>query len=298
MIVAILLWSIGNVLTRFIIQWFSPETVACLRYITAALALLIYAAATKMRLPDKSDIKYFIFGGFIGFALYVYMFNYGARTLTASVCAFILSSSPVVTAVLARIILKEKMGIPGIISVAVAFSGVALLTLWEFAANPVPAQINIGIAYMIAAVVLVSGYNILQRKLLKKYRPIEITAYCIAAGALMLLIFLPQSVEPLLTAHPGELMVIAFLGVFGASLAYMCWACALNLALRTSEVTNYMFLTPVASTVLGFIIMRELPHFSAYIGGALILSGVLLHTYTLKQPLLASFARLFGKNSV
>ena len=69
------------------------------------------------------------------------------------------------------------------------------------------------------------------------------------------------------------------LGVFSASLAYLLWAYALNNAEKTSEATNYMFLTPIITSLLGITLIGEAPHYSVYLGGMLVLTGVILINY-------------------
>ena len=56
----------------------------------------------------------------------------------------------------------------------------------------------------------------------------------------------------------------------------MLWAKALMLAQKTSEVTNYMFVTPLLAALMGFLIMGEIPAWSTWLGGLVIFAGVLL----------------------
>jgi drug/metabolite transporter (DMT)-like permease len=124
--------------------------------------------------------------------------------------------------------------------------------------------------------VLISVYNIYQRRLLLRYSPLEITTYCIVAGALLLFVFAPKSYSEFVNAPLIGIVSVFILGVFSAGIAYLGWAYALSKADKTSEVTNYMFVTPLLTTLLGFVLTSELPHFSVYIGGMLVLAGVVL----------------------
>ena len=270
-IIAINLWALGYVLTRVAVRHFSPEATAFLRYFVAAASLLFFAMVKKMRLPKPRDIPLLFLGGAIGFAVYVYMINLGSQTLEASNISFIVSTSPIITALLARIILKEKMGLLGWLSVLCAFTGIGIITLFDggFAFTS-------GAIWICFAAILVSFYNIYQRQLLRRYSPLEITTYCVIAGALILSVFAPQSFPQLLNAEPIGIAVIILLGMFSAGIAYACWACALSIAEKTSEVTNYMFVTPVITTILGLILISEMPSVSVYMGGFLVLMGVVL----------------------
>jgi len=224
-----------------------------------------------MRLPKLKDVPLFFLGGAIGFAVYVYLINEGSRTLTASVVSFLVSAAPVLTALLARMLLKEKIGVIGWVSVVCSFSGVGIITYFNGGL-----AFTSGTVWICLAVILISMYNIYQRKLLLRYTPLEITTYCIVAGAILLSVFAPRSFPQLADAQTTEIIAIIILGVFSASIAYLLWAYALSKAEKTSEVTNYMFVTPVLTTIFGFVLIGESPRFSVYIGGALVLLGVLL----------------------
>ena len=265
------LWALGYVLTRVAVRHFSTEAVSFLRYGIAALSLMVYAVIRRMRLPRPRDIPLFIFGGAIGFAVYVYLINQGSRTLTASAVSFIISASPVLTALCARVFLREKIGALGWISTLFAFCGVGIITYFNGGFT-----FSSGMAWICAAMVLISVYNIYQRKLLLRYSPLEITTYCIVAGAILLSVFAPASIPQLAGASAEGLAVLIALGVFPAGIAYLCWASALSKAEKTSEVTNYMFVTPILTTLLGFLLIGEAPHPSMYIGGAFVLLGVVL----------------------
>ena len=267
----VVLWALANVLTRIAVTYFSPESISFLRCLIAAITLVVYAFVKKMRPPSLNDVPLFFFGGAIGFALFVHVFNVGSKTVTASVISFILNATPVITAVLARIILKERIGTVGWLCVIGAFTGVGIITVAnsDFAVEP-------GILWICLSSVLMSSYNIFQRKLLLKYGPLEITTYCLISGAILLSVFAPQAIFQLTHAPASQVITIVILGVFPSAIAYLCWAYALSKAEKTSDVINYMFLIPIITTFLGCIIINEFPHLSTYLGGSLVIISALL----------------------
>ena len=50
----------------------------------------------------------------------------------------------------------------------------------------------------------------------------------------------------------------------------------MSYAERTSEVTNFMFVTPLLSTIMGFIILSEIPNAGTFIGGAIIIISIVV----------------------
>jgi len=270
-LIATLLWALGYIMTRIAIRHFSVEAVSFLRYFTAAIALIVFALIKRMKLPKVADLPLFFFGGAIGIAVYVYAINAGAKTLNAAAVSFIISTSPIVTAFLARIFLKEKMGIIGGISLLCALCGVGVITIFDGEIT-----LNKGVIWLGFATLLISSYNIFQRKLLKRYDPLSATSYCIIAGAVLLSVFAVESFPQLVDASLMEISAILVLGIFSGGIAYVCWSYALSKAEKTNEVTNYMFLTPILTTFLGQLLINEAPTASIYIGGMMVLGGVLL----------------------
>ena len=98
-------------------------------------------------------------------------------------------------------------------------------------------------------------------------------------GTILLLIFLPKGVSELVTAPPIQIFAIFSLGIFSSAIAYILWGKALAIAEKTSDVTNFMFLTPLLSTILGFLLLKEIPSIGTFIGGSMILIGLILFQF-------------------
>jgi drug/metabolite transporter (DMT)-like permease len=266
----ILLWSLNNVLTRIAVGYFAPEAFAFLRYGVASLTLLIYAAVRRIKLPALKDVPLFFLGGAMGFAVYILLFNNGVRLTAASTASFVNASIPVITAVLARLFLKERLGLAGWISVAGAFTGVGIITL-----SGGGLTVNAGALLVLLGAVLLSGYNIFQRRLLLRYTPLEVTTYCITAAGMLLSVFAAGAIPRLMAAPPDQVFVVLFTGVFTAAAGFLLWAYALRLAERTRDVTNYMFLIPLVTTLLAYVMIGEVLPATVFVGGAVVLISVL-----------------------
>jgi drug/metabolite transporter (DMT)-like permease len=72
---------------------------------------------------------------------------------------------------------------------------------------------------------------------------------------------------------------VAVLGVFSSAIAYVAWSRAFALATSTSSVSNYMFVTPFLTGLLGFLIAGEKIELSIVIGGVVILLGLVIFNF-------------------
>ena len=140
-------------------------------------------------------------------------------------------------------------------------------------------MINIGLVWLLLAALALSTYNLLLRKLLKSYSALQVSTFSIFAGTLMLAVFLPASVKEVKAAAPNHILYIIILGIFSSAIAYLSWSKAFSKAKNTSTVSNYMFITPFLTTLLGFLISKEIPDLPTVFGGAVILLGLFIFNF-------------------
>ena len=270
----IIFWSFSYVLTRLTREYFSAFSLGFLRYFVASVALVIAAVATKMKPPKAKDIPLIIVSGFIGFFFYMAAFNKGQFLVTASTASVVIASVPVMTAVLARIVYKERLDICRWIAVAIEFLGVVILTLLNSVFS-----LNTGVLWLIAAALALSVYNLIQRRLTKTYTALQSSTFSIFAGTIMLAIFAPTSFRDAARAPALQYGYIILLGVLSSAVAYVSWSKAFSKAKQTSQVSNYMFITPFLTSLLGFLIAKETPDGATLIGGGVIMLGVFVFNF-------------------
>ena len=206
-------------------------------------------------------------------------FNWGSTTLNPTTNCIVISTSPIITAVLARMFFGERLRPLRWVALALAFAGVVVMNGGGHGFMLAP-----GIAWVLLAALLISLYNVLQRRLARHYSAVQITAWSFFAGTFFLLFFLPDAVAQGRSAPFAALAVVVFLGVFPSAAAYLFWARALALAPRTSLVTNYMFLTPFLSLLLEYVVTGGLPEASTFAGGGVILASLLLFSLAGQRP--------------
>lgn len=272
--VTILFWSLAYVLTRLALRSFSAFSLGFLRYAAASCTLVIVAVATKMSFPDRSDLKWFLASGGTGFFLYMIFFNKGCETVTASTSSVLIATVPVMTALLARLVYKEKLYFFQWTAIGVEFAGVVILTVLGCSFS-----FNMGLIWLLLAALALSIYNLLQRKLTRTYTALQTSAFSIFAGTVMLGLFSPAALRETRVAPPIYLFYVILLGVFCSAVAYVSWSKAFTKAELTSSVSNYMFVTPFMTSLLGFLMIGEIPDFATVIGGAVIMSGILVFNF-------------------
>ena len=269
----IILWAGAYVFTRVALRHFSPLPLAFLRCLTASLALVILLIIRGEALPPLRDWPRFLASGAMGFGLYFFLFNTGAASLTATASCLVISVSPLLTALIGRGLFGEKMSGLAWAAMLLEFSGLIVIILWAG-----PLSINRGIFWVLAAAVAISIYNIMQRAYARSYSPLQITAFSFVVGTILLSFSLPEAWAELKSAPGSQIAAVIFLGLGPGAAAYLAWAKAMSLAGGAGAVANYMFLTPLLSFLLGYLLIAEMPDGGTLLGGLVILAGLALFT--------------------
>ncbi|KXL51782.1 aromatic amino acid exporter [Anaerotignum neopropionicum] len=268
----VFLWASAFPLTKIVQEHFTSNPLGFLRCGIAAILLLVIGKGKHIHKPKKEDIPWFFLSGGLGFTLYMITFNTGIQTLTSATSSIIIAITPILTAIVAAKLYNERIRPLGWVSILTAFIGVLILMLWEGAFS-----INIGLIWTIMASLVFCGYNILSRRLSQKgYSSLEIVTYSMLCGTILLGFWSFESFRQLARANVKHILALIYLGVFPSATAYFFWGKAMTFAKRTSEVTNFMFITPLLSTLMGFIILKEIPNMGTFIGGAVIVISIVV----------------------
>ena len=270
-ITTIIFWALAFVFTRLALQYFDVYTLSFLRYLAASITLLIIICFIKINKPKKKDLPTFILSGALGFFIYVILFNKGTALVSAATSSIVIAMVPVFTALLATFFYKEKLKIYQWFAIGIEFIGILVLTLMNGSLS-----INQGVLWLLIAALSLAAYNVIQRKLTKTYSALESSTYSIFFATIMLCIFLPNSISKAIHAPLIQILYVLILGIFSSAIAYIAWAKAISIAEKTTYVSNYMFVTPFLTTILGFIMIDEIPYKATILGGIIILTGLFL----------------------
>ncbi len=223
-------------------------------------------------MPERADWPYFIAGGFIGIFLYMWLLNTGTGMAGVGVSSFIIASAPVFALLLAMVFLKEKANAFTWLGVFTSAAGLAMIAYSKTGGF----SLDAGIIVLLATALCAAIYNIIQRKVLHKYSPLESTVYMVVIGTLFALVFLPGFAGEFAAAPLKADLLIVYMGVFPAGFAYLFWSYALYMAKNTTNVVMFLYLTPFVAIIMTFFLLGELIPLLAFAGGVVIIAGMLI----------------------
>ncbi len=277
-LITVIFWASAFPAVKYSLKYYSPESLMLLRFIIASITLFIYSFYKKVKLPDKKDLKIFLIAGFIGIFFYMWLFNSGTKLVTSGISSFIIASSPVFTLLMSIIFLKERSTIMSLLGMVISLLGLFLVASTQVTA----VNFNFGTLLLIAAAICNGIYNVLQRKILKKYSSVQSSFFCVLVATVFMLIFTPNLVKEIPNAPYLVNLIIIYLGVFPAAIAYMLWSYSLSKVKKTIYTTSFLYLSPFISIVLAYFWLNETVSMVSFIGGIIIIIGLLVTNLPLK----------------
>ncbi len=281
---------------KLVLEDFNPAEAAWLRYTGALISFFIFRAfiPALRRSPvlfakgRREWITIILVGG-ATFCFSPLLQLTGLQASRATDNALIISMEPLMTVLLAWIILKERITASYIGTFAVALFGFILLAgIGLHGLEVTPAHL-IGNLLMLSALLGEAFYVIGGRLLLDskaKHSPISIYALAIICGVILLTISvliltgenplqLVQATFQKMTWRSG--LALAWLGPLGTTASYLYWMYALNEA-PVSSVALTLFVQPLCGSLWGYLFLSERLSMSQAFGGALIILAVFAQT--------------------
>lgn len=270
-LITLALWGTAFPGIRASLQVYAPGHVALLRFLAASAILAVYALLTRMRLPERQDIGLLLLLGLVGVAGYHATLNHGLVAVTAGPASMLVNTAPVFTALLAVRFLGERVAVRGWIGLGMSLCGAVLISLGEGRGLRLAPEAFL----LLAAALSTSLGNVMQKPLLLRYSPLEVSAWSIWIGTLCLMAFSPGLIETMRSAPLGSTLLVLYLGIFPIAVVYVAWAYVLS-QLPASRAVSILYLLPVVATLTGWLWLREIPALLSLAGGLLALSGVVI----------------------
>jgi DME family drug/metabolite transporter len=274
-VAAALLWATIGPAARFALRaGIEPLEISFWRAGIAGLLFLLHAATRGRLRIARHDLP--AVGGFalLGVTIFYWAYFRAVELGGAALAAILLYTAPAWVALAAALWLGERLTVRKALAVAMTLAGIALVALGSGAGAAVGAARATSrvpaLAWGLLAGVAYAAYYLFGKRYFARYEASTLFAYALPLGAALLLplvSFAPKSATAWLV-----LLFLAVVPTYGAYLLY-----SLGLArLEATRAATVATLEPVAAAALAYLVWGEALRGPGYVGGALVLAGVLL----------------------
>lgn len=271
----IILWGSAFPMIKIALNDFSAESLSAFRLILATIILLPFVIIKKLPTPELRDIPVIFILGFCGFVIYHTALNFGETLISAGISGILVSTTPIFSSALAYIFLKEHFSKWNWLSSLVAFIGISIISI----SKDDYTTINVlGVFIILLASFSESLYFTFQKKYIEKYGFIAFTLYTIMASSPFMLFFIPEIINDIHGATFTSIVSVLYLAIFPTIIPYVLLAYIVK-SVGVSDATMSLYLTPIVSLLLSYLLLDELPTTLAIIGGLITLLGVSLSNF-------------------
>jgi len=277
-----IMWAAQYAAYKIATERMGPITVSAWTFLFAALVLLPFLVRERRHrsgygdctpktssaitpsersLLNKRNIIGFLVLGVLALIPASAFLAWGIDRSTASNASLIYLTVPIITAILASSILKEKMTLVRWASLFIALAGVLILSDVDWRHLQLTSgRFLLGNMLVLVACTASSFYNVFCKELLRRFTPLEVLIYGYLLAVVVSLPFLVW-VEPISWAAVRSYKLstwfaVLVLSVFSWGLAMVVWAILLK-RLDVSQASVSIYLLPFFGVIISALTLKE-----------------------------------------
>lgn len=275
-LLTIVIWGTTFISTKVLLVDFQPVEILFIRFVMGFLALF---AVYPRRLKTTGYRQELVFAaaGLCGICLYYLLENIALTFTMASNVGVIISVAPFFTAILAHLFIKSEEKLRGgfFVGFIVAMAGIILISF-----NGSKLQLNpMGDILTVIAALVWAFYSILTRKIGSFGYPVILSTRRTFLYGLLFMIpaLFVFGFKPDLSRFTNmtNLFNILYLGLGASALCFVTWNYAVK-ELGAVKTSVYIYMAPVITVAMSFLILHEQVTLLAGIGTVLTLMGLFL----------------------
>lgn len=275
MVFAALFWSGAFIAGKIAVAEIPSFTLSFLRFTIATICLYPVFYAEEKKPLSKQDIGPLFFLGLTGIFGYHIFFFWSLKHTTAINAALIGATNPLLTSIVASLLVKEHLSSSRIGALFLSFSGVVLIITRGNIAVLKTLSFNKGDILMLIAVLNFVIYSVYSKKVMPRYSPVILLYYSFITGiSLLFPFFIYENVfSTLLSLQLKTWLSVIYMGFFASSVAYLIQQMGIK-EIGASKTMAFVNLVPLFTMFLSYLILKEAITSITFLSAALIISGI------------------------
>lgn len=272
------IWGGTYVVSKYVLDEIPPFTLMWLRYAIGFLALFLVhrmQGGVKLKEMTTRDVGLLTWIGFIGYFVSIALQFVGTKWSDAHTGALVTSATPAFIFVFAYFLLRERFTRRKTIALLLATTGVLIVVGLGKGGE---AHLLGGIL-LIGAAVTWALLSVYAKIASDRFSSLAITMYAILAALLFTTpVMLYELKDGFVMPSAGALAGVVFLGLFSTAAAFLLWNAGMKM-MDAGIGSLFFFFQPLVGALLGWWWLDETLDLSFFLGGTLIIVGVLVATY-------------------
>jgi len=266
------IWGSSFIFMRATAEVFGPIALIAVRIVIAALCLFFFLFTQERKQEFLENWRTLAWLGIISSAIPFSFLAYASVSLTAGTVSILNAMTPIFTAWIAHVWLKDKMSKLQFLGLAISIFGLTILVWdkvsWELKTwLPILAGVMAALLYGIAS----NG----MKKYLSDVSALTKTAGSLFFAALFMLVLLPFFLPDFNTVTNTQWFYAVFLGVVCTAFAYFVFFILIN-NIGPARSVSVTFLVPIFSFLFGYLLLGEVVTARMWGAIAIILFGMTL----------------------
>jgi drug/metabolite transporter (DMT)-like permease len=266
-------WATNMVLGRWLRADIGPLTLAAVRFLIASL---IFAVLLQRRPAEErrlgSDRWLLLAMALSGVALFAPLLYLGLRFTTAVNATVINGFGPLITGLLAALLIREPMSRRQVAGALAGLAGIGILLFGGSASFWKGTPLNVGDLVVVGAVTLWGLYSVLGRRVMQRRSALSATAFSAFLGLPFLCIAAIWELQHIqVHAVPKVLAALLYIGIFPTVIGFLAWNAGVRRLGASGAMVFYNTL-PLYGALLGTLLLQE-PLGLYHLAGGLLIAG-------------------------
>lgn len=279
-----LFWGMNFALAQPVMADEPPLYAAAFRFLLASAIMLVLAVIRGEPLLARArrHAGAYLLLGTVGIGAFNLFFFFALQRTSAANASLIMATNPLLTTLLAALMLGERASVNQLAALPLALLGVTVVISGGHLQQLASLHVATGDLIMLGADLAWAFYNVLGRRYMPAGSPLANTTLMMLAGTLVLVIAALTSHE--VPAVPGMKSAagLVMMAVGGTVLAYLFWTTGIA-RLGAGKTALFLNLVPVFAMLVATT-MGILPTTAQLVGGVLVIGAVLVATMPRRQP--------------
>jgi O-acetylserine/cysteine efflux transporter len=271
-VLLVLFWSSTFSVVKVGLDYSPPVLFAGLRSLVGGLAMVVAALLWGGRPDLRHDWDAYAMLSTLNVVLFLGLQTFAIMLLPSGTAAVLIYLQPILTGLLAWLLLGESLTPAKLAGLLLGFSGIVAVSVGGFSG-----VVSVtGVAFAVVSALMWALGTVYFKRVQDRVSMLWAVALMFLFGGIVLSAVGLAIESPAEISPSGSLVAsILYSGLVGTGLAWALWL-GLVRAGEASTVAAYVFFVPLASVAIGALVLDERLSASLFIGAVLVVSGIYL----------------------